>query len=113
MAVGALLFSLFPPETGTGQGIEFSTIHYILFGIGVLLAIYLYIPMITAQVRRFHDRNLSGWWVLLVFILSNVPMVGIAVSIVALVITVLKGTDGDNKYGQDPLKVQNSADVFS
>ncbi len=81
--------------------------------VGGFLFIYLIIPQITVYVRRFHDRNLSGWWILFIIVVGFVPYVGVVVSIVAFVITVLKGTDGDNKYGQDPLKVQNSADVFS
>ncbi len=102
-----------PPIVGASRNIEFSTIQYVAFAVGGILAIYLYIPLLVAQVRRFHDRNLSGWWILAGIVVGFVPFVGIIASIAIFVITVLKGTDGDNKYGPDPLKVQNSADVFA
>jgi len=109
----AVLFSFNPAAIGAGSNVEFSTAQYIMLAIGGILAIYLYIPLIIAQVRRFHDRNLSGWWILAGFAAGFIPFVGAIASIAMLVITVLKGTDGDNKYGPDPLKVQNSADVFA
>ena len=95
-------------ETG-----QFTAINYIVGAVGVIAFFYLLIPSITAQVRRFHDRGLSGWWVLLGMIFGNIPYIGTVVGIAMLVITILKGTDGDNKYGPDPLKMQNSADVFA
>ena len=111
----AALFGFNPPPivVGASRDIEFSTIQYVAFAVGGILAIYLYIPILVAQVRRFHDRNLSGWWILAGIIVGFIPFVGIIASIAIFVITVLKGTDGDNKYGPDPLKIQNSADVFA
>ncbi|NBD30282.1 MAG: DUF805 domain-containing protein [Alphaproteobacteria bacterium] len=78
-----------------------------------LVFLFLFIPSITAQVRRFHDRNLSGWWVLAVIILSNVPGIGLLATIAGLVVALLKGTEGDNKYGPDPLRAEHSAEVFA
>ncbi|BET98460.1 DUF805 domain-containing protein [Xenorhabdus taiwanensis] len=62
-----------------------------------LLIIYIFvtfIPSIAVTIRRFHDINLSGWWILLTFI----PVA----SIVLFVFTLLEGTQGDNEYGADP-----------
>ena len=39
--------------------------------------------------------------------------VGFIASIAAFVITCLKGTEGPNKFGRDPLGVEHSADVFN
>lgn len=94
----------------TGQ---FTAINYIVGAICAIGFIYLLIPNIAVQVRRFHDRNLSGWWVLAGIILSNIPYIGTVVGIAMLVVTILKGTEGDNRFGPDPLKAQNSADVFA
>jgi len=113
MLLMMLLVSFNPAAIGAGRNIELSTLQYIMLAAAGILVIYLYIPLITAQVRRFHDRNLSGWWLLAAIAAGFIPIVGFAASIAALVITILKGTDGDNKFGQDPLKVQNSADVFA
>ena len=67
--------------------------------VGPLPLIYLLamlIPSLAVTVRRLHDINKSGWWILLYFI----PVLG---DIVLFIFTVLKGTPGDNRYGPDPL----------
>jgi uncharacterized membrane protein YhaH (DUF805 family) len=53
------------------------------------------VPSFAVCVRRMHDQDRSGWFVLLWF----VPVVG---PFIALVMTLLPGTDGDNRYGDDP-----------
>jgi uncharacterized membrane protein YhaH (DUF805 family) len=53
------------------------------------------IPSIAVQVRRFHDQDKSGWFVLLNFI----PSIG---GIIVLVFMCLEGTRGPNRYGPDP-----------
>ena len=45
------------------------------------------IPIIAVGVRRMHDTDHSGWWLL--------------VPIVNLVYALTEGTKGDNKYGPD------------
>ena len=47
--------------------------------------------------KRWHDRDKSGWWVLIGFI----PVIGFLWTLVEC--GCLKGTDGDNRYGPDPL----------
>jgi uncharacterized membrane protein YhaH (DUF805 family) len=61
----------------------------------VLLVIALVIPNLAVMVRRLHDQNLSGWFILLFFI----PYVG---SIVMIVFMCIRGTDGPNRFGSDP-----------
>jgi uncharacterized membrane protein YhaH (DUF805 family) len=80
-----------------------------LLGLFVLASI---IPGIAVTVRRLHDRDMSGWWVLGFFVLGLLPYVGWIASLVQLVITVLPGTKGANRFGEDPLD-PNSAEVFS
>ena len=60
---------------------------------GVVLGLFL--PRLAVTVRRLHDTNHSGWWLLLVF----VPFGGI----VLLVWSLSRGTHGMNDYGHDPL----------
>ncbi|MEC3912329.1 DUF805 domain-containing protein [Sphingobium sp. CR2-8] len=67
----------------------------------VLVAV-LIIPSFAVQVRRFHDQNRSGWFVLLNF----VPYVG---GIIVLVFMCLDGTRGENRFGPDPK--QTAADM--
>ena len=51
--------------------------------------------MACTAARRLHDRNLSAWWLLLVFI----PTFG---WIILLVLCALPGTQGPNRFGPDP-----------
>ena len=52
---------------------------------------------IAVAVKRYHDRNKSGWWVLIVF----VPIFGGLWYLIEC--GFLRGTAGPNNYGPDPL----------
>ena len=94
-------------------GADIPVIVMIFGGLGVIFYLAMLLPIIAVAVRRFHDRNLSGWLYLAAIVLGFVPVVGILASIAAFVITVLKGTPGENKFGRDPLGMEHSADVFN
>ena len=84
-----------PSEDGEMPAIgAMSGIAGIVVGIFALAALWMYLAL-TA--KRFHDRDKSGWWVLI----GLVPGLG------ALWILVdcgfLAGTSGDNRFGGDPL----------
>jgi uncharacterized membrane protein YhaH (DUF805 family) len=67
-------------------------------GIGLLSVIYglaVLIPSIAVGVRRLHDTDRSGWWLLI----SLIPLIG---GIVLLVFFVLDGTPGENRFGPNP-----------
>ncbi len=53
-------------------------------------------PSFGVAIRRLHDTNRSGWWLLIALI----PLIGI---IVLFIFLVSKGTSGDNRFGPDPL----------
>ena len=63
------------------------------------------VPSIAVGVRRLHDTDKSGWFMLLSFI----PLVG---GLILLVFFCLEGTRGANRFGEDP-KVENVGAVFS
>ena len=63
------------------------------------------IPGIAVQVRRFHDQDRSGWFVLL----SLIPFIG---GLAVLVFMFLEGTRGPNRFGPDPKDPANAA-VFA
>jgi uncharacterized membrane protein YhaH (DUF805 family) len=66
-------------------------------GVTSLLAILaLFLPTLAAQVRRLHDTDRSGWFILLSFI----PLIGI---IILIVFWCQRGTDGPNRFGSDDL----------
>jgi uncharacterized membrane protein YhaH (DUF805 family) len=52
---------------------------------------------VAVAIKRFHDRDKSGWWVLIIF----VPVIGALWYLIEC--GFLRGTDGHNKYGHDPL----------
>lgn len=62
----------------------------------LLFALALLVPMLAVSVRRLHDVNKSGWWVLI----ALVPFVG---GLILLYFTVQRGTVGPNQFGEDPL----------
>ena len=69
-----------------------------------------FLPSIMLNIRRFHDLDRSGWLVLVFFIVSNLPVVGIIASVVNIIWFIYPGTDGPNKYGPDP--IGSNMDVF-
>ena len=56
-----------------------------------------YLPGLAVIVRRLHDRDKSGWWILIGFI----PWIG---SIILLIWFISRGTDGSNRFGEDSLQ---------
>lgn len=61
----------------------------------LLLFLAVIIPGIAVQVRRFHDQDKSGWFVLL----GLIPLLG---GLIVLVFMCLEGTRGPNRFGPDP-----------
>jgi len=95
-------------EAMLAGGMGLTAIGFMLYGIFALAAL---IPSIAVTVRRLHDRDMSGWWYLGLVAASAIPLVGFAASIALLVLMVLPGTDGGNRFGPDP-KNPYGQDVF-
>tara|TARA_B100000945_G_C20120695_1_gene474680 strand:- start:266 stop:640 length:375 start_codon:yes stop_codon:yes gene_type:complete len=70
-----------------------SEISYFFLGI----TLFTLIPAISAGVRRLHDTNKSGFFILISFI----PFIG---GLVLLFFFITEGTKGKNRFGPDPLK---------
>ena len=68
-------------------------ISYIFLGI----TLFTLIPAISAGVRRLHDTNRSGFFLLISFI----PFIG---GLILLFFLIPEGTKGKNRFGSDPLK---------
>lgn len=70
-------------------------------GVGLLGSIYalaVMLPTIAVSVRRLHDTDRSGWWILITLL----PLVG---AIVMLVFMAQDSKAGDNQYGVNPKEV--------
>lgn len=63
--------------------------------LGGLYALAVIVPSIAVAVRRLHDTDRSGWWLLIALI----PVIGI---IVLLVFMLQDGKSGSNQYGENP-----------
>ena len=80
-----------------------SIIDYIITGgsgfnpITLIVELALFLPGLAVSVRRLHDRDKSGWFLLLFLI----PLVG---AIILLVWYCQRGTIGPNRFGPDPLE---------
>ena len=61
-----------------------------------IFSLVVLLPGIAVSVRRLHDLDRSGWWLLLGFI----PLVG---TIILIVWFCTRGTPGPNRFGPDPL----------
>ncbi len=67
-------------------------------GFGVISGIYslaVLIPTIAVGVRRLHDTNRTGWWILI----GLIPLIGF---IVLLVFFVIDSDPSANEYGENP-----------
>ncbi len=80
---------------GTGIGEVIGGAFGNLIQIIVVLATL--VPSIFVAIKRYHDRDKSGWWLCINFI----PLIGFIWYIVE--VGFLRGTQGANKYGPDPL----------
>ena len=97
--------------------------------LSAILALATFIPSLAVGVRRLHDTDRTGWWILLpilpyavsivMLVSGNLAMAGIAafvalgLGIVLLVFLVLDGTKGPNKYGPDPKGAVDADKVFA
>lgn len=82
----------------------FAIILMTLFGLANFL------PNIMLQIRRFHDLGQTGWLVLVFIIVGALPVIGMIADLANIIWFIFRGTNGPNKYGQDPLGP--NTDVF-
>ena len=66
--------------------------------VNVILSIAVFVPMITVTVRRLHDVNRSGWWILIAFT---------GIGLIPLLYWWVKNSDAnDNSFGSSSLNYQ-------
>jgi uncharacterized membrane protein YhaH (DUF805 family) len=63
----------------------------------IIISLVLLWPSLAIAAKRWHDRGKSAWWILILF----VPIVGAIWYLVEC--GFLRGTEGANQYGPDPL----------
>lgn len=97
--------------------------------LGLVVNLALLVPTLAVTVRRLHDTERTGWWILApvgplaalaitagagIFdgSLETSPSTGFWISLFLLIVAaivlfifmILPGTDGPNRYGEDPYK---------
>jgi uncharacterized membrane protein YhaH (DUF805 family) len=65
---------------------------------GVLVLLPMLWAAFAVTIKRWHDRNKSGWWILI----NLIPVLGDIWSLIEN--GFLKGTPGENRFGPDPLE---------
>ena len=101
MFVITMLFGTAAPPDPSMGGYSAS---FNLGPMGAIILLIVMVPFIWASIclsgKRWHDRGKSAWWILI----GLIPIIG---GIWTLVENgFLKGTDGPNQYGPDPLAGQ-------
>jgi uncharacterized membrane protein YhaH (DUF805 family) len=64
--------------------------------LNVVVSLGLLLPSLAVSIRRLHDTDRTGWWILLYLL----PVIG---TIVLIIFFVQRGTVGHNRFGPDPL----------
>ena len=96
----ALLLALHFVDSAAGLRMEGESFSGV-WGGGPLVALYslaVAAPSTAVVIRRLHDTNRSGWWLLLVVI----PFLG---PIALLILLLLAGDPSENGYGPNPQAV--------
>lgn len=80
--IDGMLFASVDPATG----------HASSGPLGLIFSLATLLPGLAVGVRRLHDLDKSGWWILI----NIIPIVG---WIIFIVWAATKGTEGPNKFG--------------
>ena len=94
--------------------------------ITTIVGLALLLPCFAVTFRRLHDRNLPGWYIFVPFILlivgailAGIPILALILAVAAIgvtiyifVMTILKGDNGRNDYGPDPLNPSPNSSIF-
>ena len=79
-----------------GAGFSETTMEIMLAIVLLPVQIFIIIASTCLVIRRLHDVDKSGWWYLIIFtIIGIIPL---------LIWYCSKGTDGENRFGKDPLE---------
>lgn len=88
-----------PLEIMSTEQLGALTIGYfaLLYDLAILL------PLLGIMARRLHDTSKSGW----LLVTPLIPFLGFIGLIYILICWFSKGDEGENQYGEDPIKVQD------
>ena len=96
LAIAYVLLMIVDGITGTLDPMSGLGLTTGIFTLGSIL------PSIAVSVRRLHDTDRSGWWILI----QLIPLIG---GIVLLVFFCLDSSPGQNRFGANP-KLETAAE---
>lgn len=91
---GSLTFQLFGTAM-CAQGV--GALFWPSLLLGTVADIYVVYLLVTIGIRRCHDRDRRGWWLVLGF-------TGLGIPVLVFELGLLPGTIGPNRFGPDPLQ---------
>ncbi|WP_231639064.1 DUF805 domain-containing protein [Sphingomonas profundi] len=106
IALATIVLAIVESVLGIGSGESVRTIGdgslsvYSQHNFGWLTGLFslaMLVPSLAVGVRRLHDTDRSGWWLLI----GLIPLAG---GIVLFVFFVMSGTRGPNRFGPDPIE---------
>ncbi len=103
--LGVVMAGLAAAAQGDPSGV--SPAMMVMIGIFVIFLLAIIIPSLAVSVRRLHDIGQSGWLVLILVIVGLIPYLGILSTIGYIVLGIVEGQPGSNKYGP-PVKAPRS-----
>jgi uncharacterized membrane protein YhaH (DUF805 family) len=103
VAAAAIDVALGYGRVGSDQGLGTYRAYASTWGpVEMVVGLGLLLPQLAVQVRRLHDIDRSGWWLLLWLL----PVLG---GFVLFVFMLLDGTHGQNRFGADPKELASYA----
>ena len=103
----AIILNIAMMVLGVGKSMaETGTLPATFWLVYIILLLPLLWISVCLQIKRWHDRDKSGWWILI----GLIPIIG---GIWALIeCGFLDGTQGPNKYGPSPKGIGAAPEVF-
>ena len=90
-----LIFGVFISVDNAGGPGIFAMVLLILYA---AINLALLVPGISLTIRRLHDLDRTGWWIITIFI----PILNLFFGIMLLIWFAQPGTEGTNRFGMDP-----------
>ena len=87
--IGAIIGMIFPGKTVDYQGIKIVQNSIV----SIIWSLITFLPSLALEIRRLHDINKSGWWVL-------IALIQIIGAIVLIVFFCQKSVTENNEYGE-------------
>jgi len=98
--VGATVAGLSPESFASPESIDFSNpVLIALMVLAVIAYIAMIVTIIMMSIKRIHDRNHSGWWILALYVALLIPFVNIVAILGFLYVTFFPGQKTGNRFG--------------